>query len=131
MHNLESDRRPSRPVITSLASADAEVANWLRANDYASVTDSDGQRWQIDVKVAQLPHPKDQHQSLWEIRIELHTMVNAALLIAHKCLDPDHDQRLLSILGDEQITIHMRPLTHEANGEDEARSYMVETLPKL
>ncbi len=131
MFSTDSDKRPRRPVITSLAGALGEIKNWLTENQLDQVRDADGMVWTMSVKVTQIADKSDPKGLLWQVRLLLSTSANAAEFLSTGALDAVKDARLINLIGNHSIDIAMKPMVYDTPGEDAARRLIVDLLPKL
>lgn len=127
----DSGKRASRPAVSSLTGALAAVDAWLRENQYDEMRDGDGQVWRLETKVTQIPDKSDASGLLWQIQLKLSTAMSAEDLVRTHTLDATTDARLLALIADELVPLSVKPQTHVAPNEDEAKLILAESLPKL
>src|SRR4051812_35882170 len=113
-YTMDPENPPKRPVITSLAGALGEVAAWLAANQLDQVRDAEGLTWSVEIKTTQLADPRDAHKVFWQIRVGLSARASGAGLVQAGVLDAVKDERLLGLLGADQIELAMKPLLYRA-----------------
>jgi len=128
---MDRERLPSKPIITSLASANAQISQWLQKNDRRWLQDGDGAKWNLKVKVTQKPDPNSTQGGLWEIRLGLSAALGARELVETNTLEPRGDARLISMIGDQQIEFALKPVTYHSHDEDEARLWLAEAVENL
>lgn len=131
MYNMDPDKLPKRAVVSSQAGAENELRNWLRDNQFESLTDADGLDWQLDLKVTQVAAPQDPKGLLWQIRLGLRRDVDGAELLAAGILQRPADDRLVDLIGEEVISLTMKPQLFEAANELEAKRIVADALPRL
>jgi hypothetical protein len=128
---MEFDRLPSKPVIKSLTSAQAEWENWLSQNNFEFMRDGDGIDWQVAMTFDQLPSEIDRHKGKWIATVQLGIDLSVSKLIESGTIDPDQDERLIFLAGTGKIPLRMKKLRYEALGENEMRDVLVRILPEL
>lgn len=128
---MDGGQRPTRPAVPSQTGALAAIEAWVRENRFDEVCDADGQRWSLKTEVTQVPDQADSRKLLWQIQLKLTTTMSGADLVRTHALDAAKDARLLALVGDELVAMSMRPQTHLALNEDEAKLLLAESLPKL
>lgn len=128
---MDFDRLPSRPVVVSTVSAQAEWEHWLLENHFQRLLDGDGLDWNLEIDVQQLPDDQDRHSSRWIATLYLKADVNAEMFITTGTIDADDDQRLIALIGDRDVPLRMKPVVHEARGEKDAKDMLVRILPEL
>lgn len=128
---MEFDRLPTRPVVKSLLSAQAEWDHWLLENHFQRLLDADGLDWHLDVEIQQYPDPEDCHISRWVATLQLKADVDCATLMATGTLDPEEDSRLASLIGEQKVPMRMKPMVHTAKGEKDGRDLLIQLLPEL
>lgn len=93
--------------------------------------DSDGLVWDLKVDYRQRPHPEDHIKLIWEIRLQLKTSTNTALLLQAKTLDAQKDRRLVSFFYEgEPIFFSIRPLFVSAIDELDAIKRARDKIPE-
>jgi hypothetical protein len=130
-NSTDPEKPPKRPVVGSLAGALNELDNWLKENQYESLSDADGLAWKLDLKVSQAPVKGDPKGLVWRVRIGLRRELDAEDLLAAGILKLPEDERLLGLIGDEIVPLAMKPALHEVPGELEARRLVADELPRL
>jgi hypothetical protein len=128
---MEFDRLPTKPLIKSLASAQAEWDEWLAQNLYDFIRDGDGMDWRLIMKFDQLPSELDRHQGKWVATLRFGIDVPVKTLVDTGTLDREADARLIKLLGDSLVPLRMRQLTYETSSENEMREMMSRVLPEL
>lgn len=131
MYNTDPDKLPKKPVTISQTSANEEFARWLAQNDRQHLRDAAGTIWNISVESLETPNPADHRQPIWRIIVRICSDVGARHLIADKTLHETQDERLLGLIGDETIRLALKPLLHETQGLDAARTWLAEELKRL
>ncbi len=119
------------PVIRSQSSAELEFKNGIERNDLRQLTDQDQQTWQVHIEMLQTFSPETLKKEFWEIKIHTDCEIGLKDFLSTKVLNPQHDQRLLELLGDHKIYIKMNPLILHAHTYDEARSLLANTFLNL
>ena len=128
---MEFDRLTSRPVVKSATSAQSDWERWLYENHFQRLLDGDGLDWNLDLKVMPYPDDSQIRGTKWAATISLYADVSAEDFIKTNVLFPERDERLIQLIGNHKVSLKMRPTTHEAHGEKEAREMMVKILPEL
>ena len=128
---MDFDRLPSRPVVKSLTSAQAEWDQWLSLNHIDFLRDGDGIDWRLVMKFEQLPSEQDRHQGKWVATLQLGIDLPVAKLVESGSLDRDSDARLISLAGDGQVPLRMKKLQYEAPNEHAMRDTLSRVLPEL
>jgi hypothetical protein len=128
---MDFDRLPTRPVVKSLASAQAEWDQWLAQNQIDFLRDSDGIDWKLIMKFEQLPSEIDRHRGKWVTTLQLGIDLPVAKLVETGTLDAESDARLLGLAGDGLVPLRMKKLQYEASGENEMRDILSRVLPEL
>lgn len=131
MFTTDPEKRPRRPVISSLAGALGEIKNWLKENQLDQVRDADGMVWELSVKAAQVRDPANPKGLLWQVRLGLETTAKAQDFIATGALDAKKDARLIELVGDHAINIAMKPMVYDTPDEEAARRLVADLVPKL
>ena len=128
---MDGGQRPTRPTVSSLTGALAAIDAWVRDHRFDSLTDADGQAWNLKTEVTQIPDAADSRKLLWQIQLKLSATVSGQDLVRTHALDIDKDARLLALVADHEVPMAMRPQTHVVPNEDEAKLLLAETLPKF
>ena len=128
---MDAGKRPSRPVVATLAGALAAIDAWLEENQYDSLRDGDGHRWQLKTEATVTPVPGEPQQRGWRVQLRLSTTATAAQLTGTGVLDAAADARLLGLIGDAAVPLTMKPRAFDAPNEDEARLKLAAELPPL
>ena len=131
MFHMDSGKPPKRPVISTQTAATAELKRWLEESCLSSFLDGDGQAWSLGLKVSRIPDPATKSGLLWAVRIELKARVSGLDLLATGVLCPDKDHRLLTLIGEDLVTMATKPSVYQANHEAEARQILAQALPQL
>ena len=119
MYSMLSDKISKAPVIGSSFSADKQLKDWLRKNNFSSIYDKKGAKWMLSVKTEFMAKKTEMQ---WEATIFLKTYVSAASLIKEGIISQKDDKRLISLLGDTNLPFEMKPKIIEASSKDELRS---------
>lgn len=127
--NFES--LPTKPIVKSLTSAQAEWDHWLAQNNFEFLRDGDGLDWRLVMAFEQLPSELDRHKGKWIGTLQLGIDIAIDKLKETGTLDPEHDQRLISLAGTGQVPLRMKKMQYEAAGENEMRETMSRVLPEL
>jgi hypothetical protein len=128
---MEFDRLPSKPVIKSLTSAQAEWDSWLSQNNVEFLRDGDGLDWRLVMRFNQLPSEVDRHKGKWVATVQLGIDLPITKLIETGTLDPEHDSRLIGLAGNGMIPLRMKKLQYEAVGEADMRDTIARVIPEL
>lgn len=128
---MDFDRLPTRPVVKSAISAQAEWEHWLLENHFQRLLDADGLDWNLELEVFQKPDEDDLHVARWTAVLHLRADVDVETFIRTGTLDVEEDARLISLIGSERVPLRMKPVTHEARGEKEAKDMLIRILPEL
>ena len=128
---MDFDRLPTRPVIKSIISAQAEWDTWLHENHFRILQDAEGLEWRLELETQQLPDPKDRHGTLWVLTLMMTSDVDVETFIRTGTLDSENDLRLIGMLRDKKIPLRMKPMIYEAHGIKEAKDLLARILPEL
>lgn len=131
MRSFERDPRSRPPVIPSLTSADAQFNHWLAQNAYRQLHDATGDRWDLSLRLEQLPHPEHLLLPLYRLHISLSSQIDQDNLVRRGILDPKADRRLLTLIGADSFPIHLDAKVLEASTMDELRSDFASYISKL
>ncbi len=131
MYNKDNDRTPSKPLIVSASSAHQHLAFWLRENNLSTIEDRDGLVWELLISSETLPSTTDPHAGEVHLTIAAILRVDAPGLVATKTLDAHTDTRLLALIGDDRITLHLRPVHHVAKSLEDARLFLTQAIPEI
>jgi len=128
---MDFDRPPSRPIVKSSVSAQAEWESWLVQNNFEYLRDADGLDWQVLMSFEQLPSTSNPRMGRWVtcLQIGLDTPISA--LVNTGTFDADHDSRLIQLAGQRMIPLRMRKVQYEANSESDMRDVLARALPEL
>ena len=131
MYSRNRDTKPTRPVVTTLLSALNEIEHWMEENQFRAILDGDGQMWDLDIEVVQVPNPKDPHGLLWQATVRLSAAVSTETFIDNGVLDRVKDERLVALVGDAEVPIRLAPSVYTAGSEEEMRQVIASVVPKL
>lgn len=87
-----------------------------------------GQKWLVRIQVNQVPHPQKQRSSLMRASLRLETILNRSSLTKGGVFDADNDRRLLSFIGESQISLISKPRQAEAEGLTQLRVLIANLL---
>jgi hypothetical protein len=131
MYNTNEDRLPSKPYeISSLATL-RNFEAWIKENQLDHLQDADGLTWDLAIHSREIPHPDNPRKALWEITFDVHVNVRMDDLVRTGAFDPKADARLIALAGSGMISMRMRPRSHNVNSADEARTLIVDEMPRL
>jgi hypothetical protein len=128
---MDFDKPPSRPVIKSVISAQAEWENWLRQNNFEFFRDGDGLEWRVSMTFEQLPSQSDKGPARLVTSLQIGVDVSMSNLVSTGTFDADDDSRLIEIASGRTIPLRMRRVQYEANSEGDMRDTLVRALPEL
>lgn len=128
---MDFDKPPSRPVIKSVISAQAEWENWLRQNNFEFFRDADGLEWRVSMSFEQLPAQADRGAARWVTSLQIGVDVTMATLVDTGTFDPEDDARLIDLASNRAIPLRMRKVQYETNSEGDMRETLVQALPEL
>lgn len=128
---MDFDRLPTKPVVKSLASAQAEWEQWLAQNHIDFLRDGDGLDWKLVMKFKQLPDQHRPHEGKWVATLQLGIDLPLSKLVQTGTLDAQSDARLMALAGDAQVPLRMKKLQYEAANENEMRDVLSRVLPEL
>jgi hypothetical protein len=131
MFTTSWEKYPSKPVITSLTAAEAELQHWLRENQFKEIKDQAGILWQLQLDVHQGPSPSFESGAFWRIILSVQTKVTATQLLMTGTFDSVGDARLLKMLDESIICIKLKPRTLCGHQLDQLRMALMETLGAL
>lgn len=128
---MDFDRRPSRPIVKSTVGAQAEWEYWLYENHFQRIMDGDGLDWHLEMSVHQLPDREEMRGGVVVLTLQLGVDVKVDQFVSTGTLDPQEDERMISMIGDRWVPLRMRPIVHEAKGEAQAKELLATILPEL
>jgi hypothetical protein len=128
---MDFDRLPTKPVVKSLASAQAEWDQWLAQNHIDFLRDGDGVDWKLVMNFDQLPSDLDRHQGKWVATLQLGIDLPVSKLVETGTLDAEADARLLALSGNGLVPLRMKKLQYEASSDHEMRDVLSRVLPEL
>ena len=128
---MEFDRLPTKPIIKSLTSAQADWEAWLTQNNIEFLRDGDGLDWRLVMRFHQLPSEVDRHKGKWIATVQLGIDLPVTRLVETGTLDPEQDSRLIQIAGGVLIPLRMKKLQYEALGDAEMRDTIARVIPEL
>lgn len=131
MYSRNDDKRPSRPVVTSLSHALSEIDHWVSENKFDRIKDGDGLTWNLDLAIKPVPNRENTHGLLWEATVRLHVAATAEMFIETGTLHRVSDERLIALIGDADIKVALKPSVYTAKSEDEMRQIVASVVPKL
>jgi hypothetical protein len=120
-----------RPVIPSVASADAEFNHWVERQGWQDFRDANGGLWQLELKLQQLPHPQDTQATLYRLQIGLHCVLNVRHLVEVAAFDAIDDARLLQMLDEDQVPVAMKSRVLENVSLETLRGELADDLHRL
>ncbi|MDQ3235227.1 MAG: hypothetical protein M3Q07_25745 [Pseudobdellovibrionaceae bacterium] len=120
-----------RPVIASVASADAEFNHWVERQGYREFKDANGGIWQLHMKLRQLPHPHDTQASLYRLQIDLKCELDTRHLVEVGAYDSKEDERLLLRLGTDRVPVEMKSRIMETPSIENLRGELVDELDRI
>jgi hypothetical protein len=127
----EVNRTTRRPVIASLASADAEFNRWVASQGYQELIDADGGTWQLKMKLEQLPHPQEIQGALFRLHIGLESTLDVRQLVEVGAFDREDDQRLLHMLGNDKVPMEMRNRMLEHSSVETLRGMLADEMVNI
>ena len=128
---MEYDRLPSKPVVKSLTSAQADWDSWLGQNNFSFLRDGDGIDWRLIMSFEQFPSDLDPHQGKWIATLQLGIDIAVSKLVETGTFDPEADARLIFLTGTTPVPLRMKKMHYEALGERGMREKMSQILPEL
>lgn len=117
-----------RPVIASVASADVEFNHWVERQAFQDMKDASGGVWQLQMRVQQIPHPNDTQASLHRLQLGLCCELNIRHLVEVGAYDARDDERLLQLLGTDQVPVEMKSRVLENSSVDMLRGQLADEL---
>lgn len=125
------DDRIAEPVVlaTSLA-ADRMFLQWLEQNAYAVIKDGDGSQWRVHIREEPTKQNSESHLFETTLCMELEWQASAEALFECGILEMPEDERILTMVANEVITMHLKPRYIRAESLAAARSKLSEILPK-
>jgi hypothetical protein len=124
-------RTTKRPVIASVASADAEFNHWVERQGYQEFKDANGGVWQLQMKLQQLPHPHDTQAALYRLTIGLNCILDVRHLVEVGAYDSKDDERLLQKLGTDRVPVAMKSRIMETPSVENLRGELVDELHRM
>ncbi len=120
----------SSPVVPSFSAATQQFNYWVQENNIKEIVDIFGLHWQLNI-VLTVKDPKGPLP--WELKIGMETEVNQDILRKRAIFtdEEERDKRLLLLLGDENIKLHVKPKFFQLKDQEEAKNTLLEILPKL
>lgn len=135
------DVKITKALIPSYAAASKSMERWMEANHRHSPCDLDGLRWDIQIKTTLDPLPlsspraslaKDPtHELRWVTTLWAEATLTGDNLITQGVLDPQLDQRLLSLLGSQKIPMVLKPKTIILESEEATRTMLHSEIPQI
>ena len=122
---------PRGPVIGTLTSATRIVEEWLRENDFSTLTDRDGMVWRLESSHSTRPQPGDPQRPIWEIKLALRAEAGPADLVRTGVLDSEGDARMLGLLDGRRVPLAIRPTHFTATSLEAARRFLIGKIPDL
>ncbi|WP_141736067.1 hypothetical protein [Oligoflexus tunisiensis] len=120
-----------RPVIPSVASADAEFNHWVERQGLRDFRDANGGLWQLQLKLQQLPHPQDTQATLYRLQIGLSCVLHTRHLVEVSAYDSADDARLLQLLGEDQVPVEMKSRLFENVSLENLRGQLADELLRM
>jgi hypothetical protein len=128
---MDPDKPAKRAVVTTLTAALAEIERWLAENGLDALRDADGLTWRLSAQVDQIADPADPKGMLWRLRLAPTVEVDAATLVATGTLAAVADQRLVELLGEDTVTLAMKPVSHTAANAEALRLLAADVVPRF
>jgi hypothetical protein len=129
MHTIE--QRPNRPVVTTLASAQSEVARWAAENTFNKVVDAAGSAWEISLLVEHFANPQDESKIWWRVTIKAETRMGAREFLLTGVTSQTLDGRILSLLENDEVPIVVRPWVLTAPNEQLLKQQFMALIPQI
>jgi hypothetical protein len=120
-----------RPVIASVASAAAEFNHWVEQKAQKDFKDANGGVWLLQLNLQQLPHPQDTQAALYRLSIGLSCELNVRHLVEVGACDPQEDERLLQLLGEDRIPVAMKKRVMENSNLENLRQELGDELVRI
>lgn len=128
---MQFDFRPHRPRVPSAYQATKEAELWTLHHDYRRMFDNAGLSWEAMVSSQQKSVPGELARLKWIVSFQLYSSTTADILIQTGTLDRLKDQRLIQIIGTNNIPMYMRPYHFSGWDEQEAWKIFQSFLPKF
>jgi hypothetical protein len=129
MHTTE--QRPNRPVVTTLTSAQAEIARWAAENTFTKVVDASGSAWDIHLLVEHYSNPQDEGRIWWRVTIKAETRMGAREYLLSGVASQTLDGRLLALLEKDEVPIVVRPWVLTAPNEQLLKQEFMALIPQI
>ena len=131
MYNMDPDKLPSRPVITSQSAAEQQLNEWMSHNSWRTITDCDGSVWSSGIEVIPLPGASGAQSIIWRVTIKLQLSTDCSELTRTGVLDVAEDERLIGILGGDLVAIKIKPIQWHESSIDGVKKTLQEEILKL
>lgn len=131
LRNSIDDKPPKKPAISSSLGANLEFENWLAANKYHEITDSEGLKWELKLRLHSVPHPSEPKGEQVELTMELHSQASAKEFVEHGTLKLEEDQRLVDLLGEDTLPLVVKPKKSIFPHHESIKQDLAETIQEL
>ena len=132
MYTIDRERRGTKsPVISSLTSANHRLNHWLQENGYHRVKDADGLVWRMTIKDHLIPDPLGSKRGILKIKVDITASCNIEMLIDTETLKQPEDCRLIHLIGEESVTLNMKPIFFQAATIEEARQTLYKNITQI
>ena len=118
-------------VTTNAFGATYQCQSWLRNNNYHRIQDKEGTFWTLKVISKLGPNPEDTHGGIWDIKVQVSSVLDRDILLNSEILDPDKDARLANIIGSEKIPIEFKRPGTQTRSKEASRRFIADEVEKL
>lgn len=119
---MDFEKMPSRPVVSSQLAANTIVSLWQRENQKRQVRDGDGLKWDVMVRLKELPSSTELRSMAYKIKLWLQVDASIENLLESGVLETTRDSRLTEILKDTKVPLMLKPQEFTARSLEEARN---------
>jgi hypothetical protein len=127
---MEQRIHPSLIVVSS-SQAEHQLQTWLRENNFEDLTDADGVRWKISIKMENHADPVNRHGSIVQAVIAFESLIDTRTLLATRTFDETNDERLLGLFSHRVIHHKLPSMTLIANSSARLRTDFAAQLIEL
>ena len=119
-----------KPVVSSLAAAQAEFNHWLLENTFATLHDRAGGVWRSIVRLKQEPSPGEARKAWFLLAVSIKSSMTSKSLCDTAVLCPDNDTRLIALLGEMEIPLTLPLGEWEGGDMSTMRSHLQQSIVK-
>lgn len=124
---MENIQKIKKPTVSSYLSAQMEADEWTRQNEFDNIIDKDGLEWTLNLTHEELPSLLGDSLQ-WNATFAYKARSDAAAFIRTKVLDPVVDERLICLLGEDEMALMLKPTIIQASNSDELKTKLSQSL---